>query len=195
MSKNLWWTKGQNLKDRINTTDFPFRLRLQYGSAWHCHWSTFKMLISCSSWISLHSSLFFKILPYRTSLVVQWLRICAPKAGGPDSIPGQGTRSHMSQRRVPRLQLKIPRSTTKTWLQPKNNCFKIKKETKISPYNIFILITEFLALPYVFHPRWVPYLSHSCLLYPPHQRGRQSSVKPSLKLSQSHSFFKLENVA
>ena len=30
-----------------------------------------------------------------TSLVVQWVRPHAPNAGGPGSIPGQGTRSHM----------------------------------------------------------------------------------------------------
>ena len=30
-----------------------------------------------------------------TSLVVQRLRLCTPNAGGRDSIPGQGTRSHM----------------------------------------------------------------------------------------------------
>ena len=30
-----------------------------------------------------------------TSLVAQWLRLHAANAGGPDSIPGQGTRSHM----------------------------------------------------------------------------------------------------
>ena len=30
-----------------------------------------------------------------TSLVVQWLRLHAPNAGSPGSIPGQGTRSHM----------------------------------------------------------------------------------------------------
>ena len=30
-----------------------------------------------------------------TSLVVQWLRLCTPNAGGLGSIPGQGTRSHM----------------------------------------------------------------------------------------------------
>ena len=30
-----------------------------------------------------------------TSLVVQWIRLYAPNAGGPGSIPGQGTRSHM----------------------------------------------------------------------------------------------------
>jgi len=68
----------------------------------------------------------------------------------------------MSQRRVRRLQLKIPHSTTKTWYSQVNNCFFFFyfKETKISPYNIFILITEFLAHPYVFHPRWVPCLIH-----------------------------------
>ena len=32
-----------------------------------------------------------------TSLVVQWLRLCAPSAGTLGSIPGQGTRSHMLQ--------------------------------------------------------------------------------------------------
>ena len=32
--------------------------------------------------------------------MVQWLRLWAPKAGGPSSIPGQETRSHMLQLRV-----------------------------------------------------------------------------------------------
>ena len=32
-----------------------------------------------------------------TFLVAQGLRLCSPNAGGPGSIPGQGTRSHMSQ--------------------------------------------------------------------------------------------------
>ena len=36
----------------------------------------------------------------RTSLVVQWLRICTPNAGGLGSIPGRGTRSRMSQLRA-----------------------------------------------------------------------------------------------
>ena len=30
-------------------------------------------------------------------MVVQWLRLCAPNAGGLSSIPGQGTRFHISQ--------------------------------------------------------------------------------------------------
>ena len=29
---------------------------------------------------------------YRTSQVVQWIKLCALNAGGPGSIPGQGTR-------------------------------------------------------------------------------------------------------
>ena len=36
----------------------------------------------------------------RTSLVGQWLRLHAPRAGSLGLIPGQGTRSHMLQIRV-----------------------------------------------------------------------------------------------
>lgn len=50
----------------------------------------------------------------RTSLVVQWLRLCAPYTGDPRSIPGQGTRSLMPQPRVRMLQLQIPHAATKT---------------------------------------------------------------------------------
>ena len=35
----------------------------------------------------------------RYKLVAQWLRLHDPNAGGPGSIPGQGTRSHMLQLR------------------------------------------------------------------------------------------------
>ena len=48
-----------------------------------------------------------------TALVVQWLRLRARNAGGPGSIPGQGTRPHMLQLSVHMLQLKIPHATTK----------------------------------------------------------------------------------
>ena len=44
-----------------------------------------------------------------TSLVVQWLKLCAPKTGGWSLIPGQGTRSHMSQLRV---QVPQPRQSS-----------------------------------------------------------------------------------
>ena len=46
-------------------------------------------------------------LERRTSLVVQWLRLHAPNAGGPGSAPGQETRSD-------KAQLKIPSGATKT---------------------------------------------------------------------------------
>ena len=43
-----------------------------------------------------------------TSLVVQWLRLHAPNAGGPGLIPVQRARSHIPQPRVCMMQLKDP---------------------------------------------------------------------------------------
>ena len=67
--------------------------------------------------LSLHSGgvgrRHFKSEQIGTSLVVQWLRLCAPNAGDPGSIPGQGTRSHMLQLRVCMPQLKTPYAETK----------------------------------------------------------------------------------
>ena len=45
--------------------------------------------------------------------MVQWLRLCAPNAGSPDSTSGQGTRAHIRQLRVHMLQLKSSQATTK----------------------------------------------------------------------------------
>ena len=47
-----------------------------------------------------------KFMEEWTSLVVQWLRLCTPNAGGWGSIPGQRTRPHMLQLRVCMLHLK-----------------------------------------------------------------------------------------
>ena len=44
-----------------------------------------------------------------TSLVVQWLRLCAPNAGGLGSIPGQENRSHMLQLRPAAVKFKTKR--------------------------------------------------------------------------------------
>ena len=41
------------------------------------------------------------------SLMIQWLGLHTPRAGGPGSIPGQGTRSHMPQLRVHMLQQRL----------------------------------------------------------------------------------------
>ena len=43
----------------------------------------------------LRIKLFFNSFFMGASLAAQWLRLHAPNAGGPGSIPGQGTRSHM----------------------------------------------------------------------------------------------------
>ena len=48
---------------------------------------------------------------YGASLLAQWLRFHVPNAGGPSSIPGQGTRSHIRQVIVHMLQLKTPQPT------------------------------------------------------------------------------------
>ena len=66
-----------------------------------------------------------------TSLVVQWLRLRAPNAGGLGSIPGQGARSHVPQLRVCMRQLKIPPAATKN----KNLSFVILAyEIKLQAY-------------------------------------------------------------
>ena len=73
----------------------------------------------------------------KTSLVVLWLRPCTPNAGGPGSIPGQGTRSHMPQPRVRMPQVKILPATTKNPAchnqdpaQPNQSIFKKNKNKK-----------------------------------------------------------------
>ena len=58
-----------------------------------------------------------------TSVVVQWLRLCSPSVGGSGLIPGQGTRSHMPQ-------LKIPHATAKAWYSQINKYFLRKKEKR-----------------------------------------------------------------
>ena len=47
--------------------------------------------------ISIHNDVNSKTESTGTSLVVQWLRLCAPNAGGVGLIPGLGTRFHMPQ--------------------------------------------------------------------------------------------------
>ena len=56
-------------------------------------------------------------------LVLQWLRLHIPDAGGLDSIPGQGTRSYMPQLKIlhaamknkdPKCDPKVSQCETKT---------------------------------------------------------------------------------
>ena len=57
----------------------------------------------------------WKELVLGASLVVHWLRLQIPSAGGPGSIPGQGTKSYMPQLRVHVCQpKKVSRAAIKT---------------------------------------------------------------------------------
>ncbi|TEA34069.1 hypothetical protein DBR06_SOUSAS2310184, partial [Sousa chinensis] len=48
------------------------------------------------------------------SLVVQWVRLHPPNAGGPGSIPGRGTTSHMhATTKSPHAATKSPPAATK----------------------------------------------------------------------------------
>ena len=55
-------------------------------------WEEIYICIDVCVWIYVRLK---NIVNHGTSLVAQWIRLCTPSAGGPGSIPGQGTRSHM----------------------------------------------------------------------------------------------------
>ena len=61
------------------------------------------------------------------SLVVQWLRLLSPSAGGLGSILGQGTRSYMPQLRLHMPKLKISHVATKTQYSQINRYIKKNK--------------------------------------------------------------------
>ena len=112
-----WWStalSGHCLEFRILRLTGPLTFSLCLEVYWYvvgfratllsfdCHLSPLAFV--CSSFLLGYP--FFGIFEYilefhfiGTSLAVQWLRPRPPNAGGPGSIPGQGTRSHMSQRR------------------------------------------------------------------------------------------------
>ena len=73
----------------------------------------------------------YKAKMWGTSLVVQWLRLWAPNAGAPCSIPGQGTGCYTPQLRIHKLKLKIPRATAKTWCSQINNKFFYKSKNMV----------------------------------------------------------------
>ena len=66
--------------------------------------------LTCSqdSWKSRVKMIITRKATPWTSLVVQWLRLWALKAGGLGSIPDQGTRSHTLQLCICKLQLEDP---------------------------------------------------------------------------------------
>ena len=72
------------------------------------------------------------------SLVVQWLKLHTPNAGGPGSIPGQGTRSRMPQVKILHATTKNPACHNQDPAQPNQSILKKKKKkqpTKSQPAN------------------------------------------------------------
>ena len=99
-----------------------------HGFSGHCLWEQSLL----KPWYPVSIAFIVLVIPSKignsgTSLVIQWLRIRAPNAGGSGSIPGQGTRSHMPQASICMLQWKIPCAATKTrWSQISK--INVKKE-------------------------------------------------------------------
>ena len=89
-------------------------------------------------------------------MVVQWLRLRALNAGGLGSIPGQETRSHMTQLRVCIPQLRPSAAKLKkNWLQ--NQALRELKFTVLpAKEQLFIHIltraAHHLLIPHVPHP-------------------------------------------
>ena len=94
-----------------------------------------------------------KELVLGASLVVHWLRLQVPSAGGSGSIPGQGTRSHMPQLRVHMLQLKILHATTNTWWSKKKKKNPIWiiycKNTQNYTVTFYVFMLGFLVFYFV----------------------------------------------
>ena len=61
-----------------------------------------------------------------TSLVIQWLRLHIPKAGGLGSTPSQGTRSHMMQLKSSNAATEDPTATKIKDLKDPSSCNSVK---------------------------------------------------------------------
>ena len=111
----------------------------------------------------------------RTSLLVQWLRLCSPHSGGQSSIPGQETRSHMPQLKISHAARKI-RSTILCaamyiQLSQINSKKKKKKRTKANKECIDKVFLSGIDLKFVlwrsrFLPHHFPLFLYPFLLLP-----------------------------
>ena len=83
----------------VNTTYYLQRSWLLV--CWPCHWNLyFKTIPHCFDYCNLKIS-------WGTSLVVQWLRLRDPNAGGTGSIPGRGTKTLIYQTVWPKKKKKV----------------------------------------------------------------------------------------
>ena len=79
---------------------------------------------------------FLKNYKCGTSLVVQWVRLHAPNAGGLGLIPGRGTRSHMHATTKSPHAAKSPHATTKTRHSQNKKINKLKKNYKCNFFSL-----------------------------------------------------------
>ena len=76
-----------------------------------------------------------------TSLGVQWLRLHTPNAGSLGLIPGQGTRSHMPQLKIPNALSKIDNSKCQVTKIPRSQInIKNKQQNKQKNYRKLFLM-------------------------------------------------------
>ena len=111
-----------------------------WGWKFKLPWSFTILIIKPWAWSSAFSPLGVRdkilyILCQKTLELPQWLRLCAPNAGAPSSIPSQGTRLYMPQLWVGMPQLKILHVARKTW------CRKIKKKIWLAYFTLNELLT------------------------------------------------------
>ena len=95
------WRKGEQWKDSCKVYSSQRTMSLTRVFALVGIWLFLFFNYKISTWLLL------KIQTVGTFLVVQWLRLYAPSAWGPGSIPGQGTRSHMPQLKILHAATKI----------------------------------------------------------------------------------------
>ena len=80
-----------------------------------------------------------------TFLVAHWLRLHPPNAGGPGSIPGQGTRSHMLQLKIWHAAMKIedPKCYNYDSAEPNKYCF-MKRMNEWMMWSLCISLINFI---------------------------------------------------
>ena len=108
-----------------------------------------------------------------TSLVVQWLRLQGPNAGGPGSIPGEGTRSHTSR-------LKDPQCHNSDPAQPNKQISNFyKKNVRISLIYLFSIFEYFLLLVWNEGGALAPWILKSSSSVPVRSCTSHSHVVPT----------------
>ena len=105
-SKGYWITKLKDFATSVTHSSTFYVRKFSLGSnlnspSWNL--SSIQSLRKIVVIIFRVLETFISLCPFntnwRTSLVVQWLRIHIPSAGGPGSVPDQGNRSHLLQLR------------------------------------------------------------------------------------------------